>query len=82
MREDLDGQLGEAANHLRTLGCEAKNLKDMVQELERKHKEALQKSVANLEAVANEWKHKLELADLHVARLVFYCSAITDCTND
>ncbi|KJE01949.1 hypothetical protein I311_04457 [Cryptococcus gattii NT-10] len=41
----------------------------MVQELERKHKEALQKSVAKLEAVANEWKHKLELADLRVASL-------------
>ncbi|KIR72550.1 hypothetical protein I310_03961 [Cryptococcus deuterogattii CA1014] len=68
-RDDLDGQLGEAANHLRTLGCEAKNLKDMVQELERKHKEALQKSVAKTEAVANEWKHKLELADLRVASL-------------
>ncbi|KIR59200.1 hypothetical protein I314_04713 [Cryptococcus bacillisporus CA1873] len=41
----------------------------MVQELERKHKEALQKSVAKTEAVANEWKHKLELADLRVASL-------------
>nr|KIR83349.1 hypothetical protein I308_06412 [Cryptococcus tetragattii IND107] len=41
----------------------------MVQELERKHKEALQKSATKTEAVANEWKHKLELADLRVASL-------------
>lgn len=81
-RDNLDSQLREAANYFHALGCETNDLKDMMQELERKHKEALQESVAKTEAVENEWRHKLELADTRVTRLVLYRPITAHCTND
>ncbi|OWZ54925.1 hypothetical protein C368_03155 [Cryptococcus neoformans 125.91] len=75
-RDNLDSQLREAAKYFHALGCETKDLKDMMQELERKHKEALQESVAKTEAAENEWKHKLELADTRVTSLEKSLSSI------
>lgn len=77
-RDNLDSQLREAAKYFHALGCETKDLKDMMQELERKHKEALQESVAKTEAAENEWKHKLELADTRVTSLEKSLSSIKD----